>query len=176
MTKRFEAVCAPFMLDRANLPILHKISGGTVTIVSNKISPPKFKDITMVISGEFSITQWQEECDTEFSDGGKISTAKVTQQYTGTIIGESSITYKMHYDASGDAQFVGLEHIEAAALKIEGEEFLCDLVFKHDGQFTKGVAQSQLTILRCSAYKKLEGKTGEFTAQAGGRAVYSIKF
>jgi hypothetical protein len=123
----------------------------------------------MQLKGTFQITDWKEADEKLFDDGGKLTTATVSQDYSGEIIGKSEIKYLMHYEANGDASFIGFETIVGTI-----DDKPCELTLKHEGSFEAGKAQSQFSILNTSTDKKLVGMKGSFESAEGGQAHFLI--
>ena len=123
----------------------------------------------MTLEGMFSITDWQENTEKSFEQGGKLSIAKVTQHYSGALTGTSEVFYHLHYKAAGDATFSGFEYINGVV-----DNQACRLVISHTGTFQQGVASSRFTVIECDTIKALEEQTGSFTSAEGGKAAYVI--
>jgi len=123
----------------------------------------------MQLKGIFQITDWQESVEKSFDEGGKLTTATISQDYSGDIIGNSEIMYQIHYEPNGDATFIGFEFIVG---NIAGKP--CKLTIKHDGGFENGLAKSQFSILNSSTHKELVGVRGHFESTEGGQANFVI--
>ena len=119
----------------------------------------------MQLKGTFQITDWKESEEKLFDDGGKLTTATISQDYSGEIIGKSELKYQMYYAPNGDASFVGFEVIVGTI-----DDKPCELTLKHDGGFEAGIAKSHFTILNTSSDKKLVGMKGYFESGEGGQA------
>lgn len=122
----------------------------------------------MQLNGTFQITNWQETEEKLFDGGGKLTSATVSQDYNGEIIGKSEIKYQMYYGSNGDASFVGFEVIVGSI----GDK-PCELTLKHDGCFEAGIAKSQFSILS-STDENLVGLKGYFKSSEGGKADFVI--
>jgi hypothetical protein len=123
----------------------------------------------MQLTGTFQITDWQESVEKSFDEGGKLTSAKVCQTYSGDITGKSGITYQMNYEPNGNASFIGLEFIVG---NITGK--FCKLTIKHDGRFENGLAKSEFSILSSCTHKELVGVKGIFESVEGGKANFAI--
>lgn len=123
----------------------------------------------MQLTGIFQITDWQESTQKQFDNGTKLNIANVSQTYSGDILGKSKITYQLNYQVSGDAHFNGFEYINCVINKLE-----CELVLKHDGQFTNGIASGNFLIISSHPIKQLIGKTGYFKSTSDGQAEYKL--
>lgn len=133
----------------------------------------------MALKGTFQITNWEESTDDNADtliDGTKLTNATVQQSYieaestdNDSLIGQSTVHYKMHYFANGNASFVGLEYINGSL-----NETPCTLVLKHDGKFENGQASSKFTIIDTdnADFKKYQG--GSFVSGENGQASYSF--
>ena len=122
----------------------------------------------MALTGIFQITNWQEQTDKELEQGGKITTAKITQEYNGDVTGSSEITFQMLYGADGTAVFVGFEEFTG---KINNRSI--QFMLKHDGKFENGVASSKFVIID-SNEQEFKNKTGHFSSIENGQAKYQI--
>jgi hypothetical protein len=123
----------------------------------------------MQLKGTFQITDWKESEEKLFDDGGKLTTATVSQDYSGEIVGKSELKYQMYYEPNGNASFVGFEVIVGTI-----DDNPCELTLKHDGCFEAGIAKSQFTILNTCTDKKLIGIKGCFESGEGGQANFVI--
>ncbi|WP_225918131.1 DUF3224 domain-containing protein [Neiella holothuriorum] len=123
------------------------------------------------MEGVFQITGWDETPYLENTDGSKKSHAKITQSYTGAIVGNSDIQYLMSYQADGSAVFVGLETITGT---IEGRSGTVTL--QHNGQFINGVASSEFVIVASSGTDELAAMLGQgsFISGEAGTANYQL--
>jgi hypothetical protein len=123
----------------------------------------------MQLKGTFQITDWKESDEKHFDDGGKLTIATITQDYSGSITGKSEIKYQMNYEPNGDAFFIGFEFIVG---DIAGEA--CKFTLKHDGYFEQGLAKSQFSIITSTTHKEMIGLKGSFESGEGGQAHYVI--
>ncbi len=119
----------------------------------------------------FQITGWDEKTYQEIEGSAKLSNAKVTQSYSGTIEGTSSIEYLMCYSVHGTATFVGLERIAGT---VDGKTGT--FVLQHVGSFSEGKARSSWSVVPgsgTSALANLRGK-GSYVAGHGEPAKVSF--
>ncbi len=123
----------------------------------------------MQLKGTFQITDWQESVENSFDEGGKLTTAKVYQTYSGDITGKSEITYQMNYEPNGNASFIGFEFIVGILA-----DKPCKLTIKHDGGFESGLAKSQFSIIHSCTHKELVGKKGKFESAEGREVNFVI--
>lgn len=124
----------------------------------------------MELTGTFEITSWQESVEKELANGTKLSRANVRQSYTGSLSGESELTYQLCYYTSGNADFVGFETIS-----INTANELEVIVLQHNGCFNNGIATSKFTVVESSHDKTLIGYEGFFRSKENGQADYQIK-
>ncbi|GLQ76299.1 DUF3224 domain-containing protein [Vibrio sp. vnigr-6D03] len=126
-------------------------------------------------SGEFHITAWDESTYVQREGGFKQSLATVTQNYRGGIEGAGEIQYLMCHQTADHAVFVGYEIITGT---IDGKAGC--MVVQHNGKFEKGVASSQMVVVRDSGTGELKGVegNGHFHAEESGKALYqfTLKF
>src|SRR5213594_3932230 len=59
--------------------------------------------------GIFEVKGWDEKTYEELPNGGKLSGAKVTQHFSGDIIGEGNVIWLMAYPSANTAHFVGIQ-------------------------------------------------------------------
>ena len=124
----------------------------------------------MELTGTFEITSWQESVEKELANGTKLSRANVRQSYTGSLSGESELTYQLCYDTSGNADFVGF-----GTIFINTPNELKVIVLQHNGCFNNGIATSKFTVVESSHDKTLIGYEGFFRSKENGQADYQIK-
>jgi hypothetical protein len=110
----------------------------------------------------FQITNWDEKTYQEIEGVAKLSSAKVTQSYTGAIEGTSSVEYLMAYTVQGTANFVGLERISGTVAGKTGT-----FVLQHVGSFSEGKARSAWTIIAGSGTAELADLLGSGSYVAG---------
>lgn len=135
----------------------------------------------MNITGIFQITNWEESTDQNantLNDDTKLTSATVKQSYLAadkldtkkdTIIGESTVHYKMHYFANGNATFVGFEYINGSI-----NNTALTLVLKHDGKFENGKASSKFLILDTNNETLKKNIGGSFVSGENGQASYTF--
>jgi hypothetical protein len=120
----------------------------------------------------FSITSWEEATLKEY-DGKKLSAAKVTLTYQGTLQGHSEINYQMTYTDEASATYIGTEFFEGS---VDGK--LGSLVLHHRGTFKQGRVQSKFDVVSGSGSGELadlKGK-GMFTSGEGQEVEYSFEY
>ena len=123
----------------------------------------------MQLTAIFQITDWQESTEQSFEVGGKLTTAKVNQTYSGDLVGESDVRYQMNYDSDGTATFVGFEYFTGTY-----NTQPCRLIIKHDGIFEMGVAKSKFMIISSEEHTALNELKGHFYSTEHGKANFII--
>lgn len=123
--------------------------------------------------GTFEIAGWDEKTYLQLENGGKLTEAKVTQKFTGDLVGEGSVIWLMAYTAKGTARFVGLQRIVATVAGKKGS-FLVETT----GDFDGTVAEGDWTIIEDTGSDDLAGISGEgsFGAPHGSKAEYQLDY
>ncbi|MCV2885044.1 DUF3224 domain-containing protein [Aestuariibacter sp. AA17] len=122
------------------------------------------------MQGNIKVESWNEELVSELGCGGKVTKARVSQVYSGDLIGESRVEYTMFYDNVGNAEFMGFEVFNGT---LQGKE--CEIIFRHSGQFDSGVVVSQFAIFNVSEATLIEGYRGALKSSGGKQASYIIQ-
>lgn len=124
-------------------------------------------------SGQFNITGWDENTLSEKLEGIKQAHASITQNYEGSMVGQSDVEFIMSYQSSTSALFVGFESFVGVLNGKRGT-----ISFKHDGNFNEGIASSTFSSVSGSATGELSGCTitGTFSSGEDGTAKYNITF
>ncbi|TRX56940.1 DUF3224 domain-containing protein [Thalassomonas sp. M1454] len=122
------------------------------------------------------ITSWDEtnvssDNSAEDSADKKISLAKVVQQFSGDLVGSSSIEYVMCYQSKTEAVFTGFESISLTINDKQGQ-----FIVKHDGKFEQGVASSNFVLVAGSATADFVNAAGygKFKSTENGQAEYQF--
>lgn len=110
----------------------------------------------MTDTATFQITGWNETVLQDMANGAKLSHAKVTLQYTGAIIGDSTVDLVMAYSVDGTARFAGMERVTGTVHGRTGS-----FVLQHDGSFAAGRARSSFQVV-------VGAGTGDLAALRGG--------
>lgn len=116
--------------------------------------------------GTFKFTAWDEKTwDGKVArdvQGAKLTHAKIVNQFSGDIEGESQLQYVMYYDATGKAAYHGLEQITGTVDGRKGS-----FVLHTEGKFDGKTAGGTWEVVPNSGTGDLEGisGTGQFTAQ-----------
>jgi hypothetical protein len=119
----------------------------------------------------FQITGWDEKTYQEIEGSAKLSNAKVTQSYSGTIEGTSTIEYLMSYTVLGTATFVGLERVSGTVDGMTGT-----FVLQHAGGFSEGKARSSWSIIPGSGTGDLANLRGSGNYVAGHGEPAQVSF
>jgi len=90
------------------------------------------------LQGTFEIAGWDENTYAEFGGGGKLTEAKVTQKFTGGLMGEGTVIWLMCYVNEKSARFVGLQRVVGAIGDRKGS-----LVMETKGEFDGAVAKGR---------------------------------
>jgi hypothetical protein len=123
--------------------------------------------------GIFEIVAWDEKTYQELEGGGKLTEAKVTQNFTGDIQGEGSVIWLMAYLDEKTARFVGLQRVVASVGGKKGS-FLLETTGDFDGETAKG----DWSVIPDSGTDQLAGIEGEgtFKAPHGSKAEYELDY
>lgn len=129
--------------------------------------------MTKTAKGIFEIAGWDEKTYQQLENGGKLTEAKVMQQFTGDLVGEGSVIWLMAYTAKQTARFVGIQRIVATVGGKKGS-FLVETTGDFDGTTAKG----DWTIIPESGTDDLAGISGEgsFGAPHGSQAEYQLDY
>jgi hypothetical protein len=109
----------------------------------------------------FKITGWDEKTYQEIGGSAKLTSAKVTQSYSGGIEGTSAVEYLMAYTVDGTASFVGLERVTGS---VDGKSGT--FVIRHVGMYSDK-ARSTWTIVEGSGTDALANLQGSGSYEAG---------
>lgn len=92
-------------------------------------------------SGAFSFTGWEEATYSEASEGSKLATAKVTNDFHGAIEGSGRLTYVLTYLPGGEAVFTGYEQIVGSVGGRSGS-----FVLFHDGRVANASSPTEFVV------------------------------
>ncbi len=123
--------------------------------------------------GVFEIASWDEKTYLELDDGCKLTEAKVTQKFTGDLVGEGSVIWLMAYPDPKTATFVGIQRIVGSVAGKKGS-----FVATTNGTFDGKTAQGDWSLIEGSGTGELEGISGEgtFGAPHGSTAEYQLDY
>ena len=123
--------------------------------------------------GIFEIADWDEKTYLELDGGGKLTEAKVTQKFTGDLVGEGSVIWLMAYTDKQTARFVGIQRI-VATLGGKTGSFIVETTGDFDGK----VAEGEWSIIPESGNGELAGISGDgsFGAPHGSKAEYELDY
>ena len=106
--------------------------------------------------GSFEIKSWNEDQYSELPDGGKLTRASVTQEFTGDIEGAGDVEWLMCYRSDGTANIVGLQHFDG---RIGDRTGSC--VLQMTGTFDGSEARGNWFVVAGSGSGELGGIRGE---------------
>ena len=122
----------------------------------------------------FKITGWDEAPYDEFEDGGKLTKASVTAEFSGDIAGESTVEWLMCYRPDQTADFVGLQRIVGTLGGRSGS-----FVLAHPaGTFDGTAATCEVSVVEGSGTGELSGLRGrgQFAAPHGGEPSIELDY
>jgi hypothetical protein len=124
-----------------------------------------------MLSGEFTVTSWEEETYAEREGGLKLTRAAVTQDLVGDIVGKGQVEWLMSYAEDGTAHFVGLQQFEGLIDGREGSAVL-ETIGDFDGQEATWTGK----IVEGSGLGDWAGMSGEgrFQAPHGPKATFTL--
>src|SRR5437899_11837998 len=111
--------------------------------------------MTVHITGQIALKDWDEKSYDEIDDASKLTRAAVTNVYSGDIEGEAKLEYLMYYREATHASFVGLERVVGRIGDKAGS-----FVLQHVGLFHGSKSQTTLLILPGSGTDGLHGLRG----------------
>lgn len=120
--------------------------------------------MTEKASASYTVKSWDETAIHEQEDGGKLTRASVTGEYTGAIEGTAVTESVMTYRADGTAEFVGMERVTG---RLNGR--VGSFVLRSVGSYDGKVARSRMQIVAGSGTGELTGIEGDgrFAAEHG---------
>src|SRR3954471_13547277 len=123
--------------------------------------------------GQFELASWTEETYQELDNGGKLTRASVTQQFSGDVTGAGAVEWLMCYQPDGTARFVGWQHVDGAVGDTAGA-----FVLETTGAFNDGKAVGRWTVVPGSGTGGLTGLTGSghFEAPHGPTAEFRLDY
>jgi hypothetical protein len=129
--------------------------------------------VARTIDGDLNVTDWKESTLAELGPGAKITEARVTQQFSGGLKGEGSVTWVMCYTSAKSARFVGMQRFTGVLGSSKG-----GFVMETEGFFDGTTAKWHSTIVPGSGTGELAGIEGEgqFEAPHGPKASYRIAY
>jgi subtilisin family serine protease len=129
--------------------------------------------IMTTAKGQFELASWNEDTYQELGNGGKLTRASVTQQFSGDVTGVGAVEWPMCYQPDGTARFVGWQQVDGAVGGTEGS-----FVLETAGDFDGGKAVGQWTVVPGSGTGGLTGLTGSgrFEAPHGPKADFTLAY
>ncbi len=129
--------------------------------------------MTKTAQGTFEIQDWDEKTYQQLDGGGKLTEAKVTQNFRGDIEGEGKVIWLMAYPDPKTATFVGIQRVVGSLGGKKGT-FLIQTIGTFDGK----TAQGDWALIEGSGTDELTGISGEgtFGAPHGSTAEYQLDY
>ena len=123
------------------------------------------------LTGEFTVTSWDEETYTEREGERKLTRAAVTQDLAGDVIGKGQVEWLMSYAEDGTAHFVGLQLFEGVIDGREGAAVLTTI-----GDFDGTEAAWAAKVVEGSGTGQWTGLSGDgqFRAPHGNKATFTL--
>jgi hypothetical protein len=124
-------------------------------------------------SASYTVKSWDENEVVETDDGGKVTRASVTGEYTGGIEGSATTESVMTYRADGTADFVGMERIVG---RVGGR--LGSFVLRSVGSYDGRTARSEMEVVEGSGTGELGGLkgAGRFSAEHGPQGTLELDY
>ena len=122
-------------------------------------------------TGGFEVRGWDEQPWDEPAEGGKLTRAEVTIEYTGDVDATATIQWLMAYAPDSTARYVGLQRMTGTVAGRPGT-----FVLESSGDFAGGVARGVLIVVPGSGTGELAGLTGQgtFEAPQGSSGTYRL--
>ncbi len=98
---------------------------------------------------------WDEKPYEEIGSGAKLSKVNVKQEYTGDMVGTSTLEYLMSYTTTGTCSFVGHERFTGTLGGKSGS-----FVLQHVGKWENGEAKSSFNVVEGSSTGDLASLRG----------------
>ena len=123
------------------------------------------------LRGECAVTSWNEDTYAERDGQRKLTHAKVSQDFTGDIVGRGDVDWLMSYQDDGNARFVGLQRVEGT---IDGREG--GVILQTVGDFDGKVAKASWEVVAGSGTGDLAGMSGrgEFVAPMDSTPTFTL--
>jgi Protein of unknown function (DUF3224) len=123
------------------------------------------------LTGEFSVTAWDEDAYSEREGARKLTRASVTQDLRGDVAGKGQVECLMSYAEDGTAHFVGLQVFEGV---IDGRRGTA--VLETIGEFDGNEATWKAKVVDGSGtgdWSSMRGE-GQFRAPHGSEATFTL--
>jgi hypothetical protein len=123
------------------------------------------------LTGEFTVTSWDEETYTEREGDRKLTRAAVTQDLDGDVTGKGQVEWLMSYADDGTAHFVGLQVFEGVIGGREGTAVL-ETIGDFDGKEATWAGK----VVEGSGTGEWTGMSGQgqFRAPHGNKATFTL--
>lgn len=112
-------------------------------------------------TGTFRMNKWDEKSYSEVENGRKLTSASVSNSFTGDIEGEGALTYLLCYKDDKHASFIGMERVTGSLAGRTGS-----FVIQNSGVYEDGTAKGTWSIVPGSGTGDLAGLRGEGTFDA----------
>ncbi len=106
-------------------------------------------------TGNFKFASWDETPYSEPEDGTKLTSAKVTNDFTGVIEGKGTLTYLMAYTSEMTGEFFGYEQLVGSIGDRQGS-----FVLQHSGTFDGPKVIAEWKVVPGSGAGDLAGLSG----------------
>jgi len=106
-------------------------------------------------TGNFKFASWDEAPYSEPDGGTKLTSAKVTNDFTGIIEGKGTLTYLMAYTTEMTGEFFGYEQLTGS---IDGRKG--SFVLQHSGAFDGPKVVAEWKVVPGSGSGDLTGLSG----------------
>jgi hypothetical protein len=123
--------------------------------------------------GSFEITTWEEQTYHEFSSGGKLTRASVTQCFSGDIEGVGTVEFLLMYPDSTCAFFAGMQRVVGTLDGRSGS-----FVLQTNGTYADGKAGADWFVVPGSATGELRGLHGNggFAPASGTKVSVTLNY
>jgi hypothetical protein len=125
------------------------------------------------LTGELTLSSWDEETYAEREGERKLTRATVAQELAGDMVGKAQVEWLMSYGDDGTARFVGLQQLEGT---IDGREG--SVVLESLGNFDGTEATWTGKVVEGSGTGDWAGMHGEgrFRAPHGPKASFTLDY
>lgn len=117
----------------------------------------------------FKALAWDEVPVTEDGVVPRLTRASCRQEYSGEIVGESTLEYVMVHHPDDRATFVGLENIVGSVGDRRGS-----FALRHRGVFEDGVARMTLEVVDGAGTGELKDMSGGGEFESAHAAEYTV--
>ena len=114
-----------------------------------------------IASGSFHVTDWDEKTYAEFDGGGKLTRARIGQDFHGDLDAKGAWELVMSYREDGTADFLGFARLTGRIGDRSGS-----FTMKSEGSYDGNEARSRWWVVPGSGTGDLSGLRGEGTSVA----------